>query len=182
MNPYEALPLYTHEIAAKYCNLANKADEPPHIFAIADSAFNEMMRNHQRQVAVISGESGAGKTESTKLFIRQLMDVSASSLIGGTGAAAAQRTRHPLEDRIIQLNPILEAFGNAQTVMNDNSSRFGKFLEVLYDDEENLQAMPVVGAQLSKYLLEKSRVTTQAAGESNFHIFYYLLSGLSPER
>ena len=83
---------------------------------------------------------------------------------------------------ILLLNPIFEAFGNARTTLNDNSSRFGKFLEVLYDDEENLQAMPVVGAQLSKYLLEKSRVTTQAAGESNFHIFYYLLSGLSPER
>ncbi|EGD79108.1 myosin [Salpingoeca rosetta] len=174
VNPYEDLSLYTAEQTATYCNVANKADHPPHIFAIADNAFGEMMRNHQRQVAVISGESGAGKTESTKLFIRHVMDVSARGILNT--ATPATRTRHPLEEKIIQLNPILESFGNAQTVMNDNSSRFGKFVELKFNESGVVQ-----GASLSHYLLEKARVVKQGPGERNFHIFEQLLSGLSQD-
>eukprot|EP00043_Microstomoeca_roanoka_P015316 m.153412 g.153412 ORF g.153412 m.153412 type:complete len:1145 (+) comp16232_c1_seq1:118-3552(+) len=177
VNPYQQLDLYTDEMSAKYCNVTSKADHPPHIFAIADAAYQEMMRLHQPQVAVISGESGAGKTESTKLFIRQVMDVSARGVLGGAGAPSfSSRSRHPLEEKIIRLNPILEAFGNAQTVMNDNSSRFGKFVELKFDDSGLVQ-----GAALSHYLLEKARVVQQGPGERNFHIFELVISGSPPE-
>eukprot|EP01147_Barroeca_monosierra_P010244 gene10244-2400_t len=169
VNPYEALPLYTSDLAAKYCSISSKADLPPHLYAIAVGAYNAMMRNYQPQVTVISGESGAGKTESTKHFMRQIM--TASSFRNG-GSDDGPREFHPVELKIIQTNPILEAFGNAQTVMNDNSSRFGKFIELKFNS-----LGLVMGASLSHYLLEKARVVQQGTGERNYHIFELLLAG-----
>ncbi|EDQ90868.1 uncharacterized protein MONBRDRAFT_20283, partial [Monosiga brevicollis MX1] len=161
VNPYRMLPLYTPAVQRKYMNMLQRSAQPPHLYAIADAAYNQMSRNATPQVAVISGESGAGKTESTKHFIRQIMEVSS-------------RGRHPIEAKIMACNPVLEAFGNAQTVMNDNSSRFGKFVELKFN---NLGQ--VFGASMSHYLLEKARVVSQGTGERNFHIFELLLEGTS---
>lgn len=178
-NPFQWLTLYTSEISNNYTNLHNKTDHPPHLYAIADNAFQSMARSGRPQVCVISGESGAGKTESAKQFIRQIMDVSARGLMGGAGAGAAvetgaERARHPVETKIIQQNPILEAFGNAQTVMNDNSSRFGKFIELKFNSK-NL----VSGAEMSHYLLEKARIVQQGPAERNFHIFGMIFAGMA---
>ncbi|XP_010185325.1 PREDICTED: unconventional myosin-VIIa-like, partial [Mesitornis unicolor] len=108
------------------------------------------------------GESGAGKTESTKLLLQHIMNLC--------------KGNSQLEQQILQVNPLLEAFGNAQTVMNDNSSRFGKYIQLRF------QKNTVRGAKLSEYLLEKSRVVQQDTGERNFHIFYYMFAGLSSEQ
>lgn len=121
-----------------------------------------MLRTHDNQCIVISGESGAGKTECTKLIVRHLINL-----------ARGQQT-NKLEDRILEVNPLLEAFGNAQTVMNSNSSRFGKYIELNFDLNGS-----VIGANISHYLLEKSRIVSHAFAERNFHVFYYLFAGLS---
>ena len=130
----------------------------------------------EMQVCVISGESGAGKTESAKLFIKHVIHLSQFSSSGTSegGGADASGTGQGLEDKIIQLNPLLEAFGNAQTLMNDNSSRFGKFIEIRFNT-----SAAITGATMKEYLLEKSRIMDQSDGERNFHIFYLLLSGVS---
>ena len=182
LNPFQWLQLYTSAISAKYTNIHNKTDQPPHLFAIADSAFHSMVRNGKAQVCVISGESGAGKTESAKQFVRQIMDVSARGVAHSAEdnptdeGPEHERARHPVEGKIIQQNPILEAFGNAQTVMNDNSSRFGKFIELKFNSK-NL----VCGAEMSHYLLEKARIVMQGPGERNYHIFSLMFSGMDRE-
>ncbi|CAL1536312.1 unnamed protein product [Lymnaea stagnalis] len=160
VNPFIALPIYTEEFVKMYMH-AMKADNPPHIFAVADQSYQMMMHNKHCQCIVISGESGAGKTESANLLVQQLTQL----------GKAPNRT---LEDRILQVNPLMEAFGNAKTVINDNSSRFGKYLEMFFTASSGT----VVGAKITEYLLEKSRVIHQAVGEQNFHIFYYLHDGL----
>nr|XP_022321566.1 myosin-IIIb-like isoform X3 [Crassostrea virginica] len=160
VNPFRPLVIYTEEYSLKYKN-AGKDDNPPHIFAVADQSYQSMMHNHKNQCIVISGESGAGKTESANLLVQQLTQL----------GKAANRT---LEDRILQVNPLMEAFGNAKTVINDNSSRFGKYLEMFFTNNGM-----VVGAKITEYLLEKSRVISQAVGEQNFHVFYYIYDGLS---
>ncbi|KJE89349.1 myosin IIIA, variant [Capsaspora owczarzaki ATCC 30864] len=124
-----------------------------------------MLRSKRSQCVIISGESGSGKTETTKHLVRQIVEISRAATI------------NKLEDRILQVNPLLEAFGNAQTSMNSNSSRFGKFIELGFDKNGS-----VVGASISHYLLEKSRVVGHAYGERNFHIFYYLLAGVQSSR
>ena len=169
------LGLYTNEVSAQYCNIHVKSDHPPHLFAIADSAYHAMVRSQRAQVCVISGESGAGKTESAKQFIRQIMDVSARGLMGGGAPSPGGhvRAKHPVEMKIIQQNPILEAFGNAKTVMNDNSSRFGKFIELQFGGKGT-----VIGAELQHYLLEKARIVMQGPGERNYHIFGMMFAGL----
>lgn len=133
---------------------------PPHIFAIASRAYFSMVHTGQDQCCVVSGESGSGKTEASNILVQQFMKL---------GCA---KTRS-LEEKILKLNPLMESFGNARTVINSNSSRFGKFLELHFTSDGR-----VVGAHLSEYLLEKSRVVSQARKERNFHIFYYLLAGL----
>ncbi|XP_052720135.1 myosin-IIIb-like isoform X3 [Crassostrea angulata] len=161
VNPFRPLVIYTEEYSLKYKN-ASKEDNPPHIFAVADQSYQSMMHNKKNQCIVISGESGAGKTESANLLVQQLTQL----------GKAANRN---LEDRILQVNPLMEAFGNAKTVINDNSSRFGKYLEMFFTNNGM-----VVGAKITEYLLEKSRVISQAIGEQNFHVFYYIYNGLSP--
>ncbi|CAF1090703.1 unnamed protein product [Adineta steineri] len=136
--------------------------KPPHVYALVDLVYRNVCHGiYNQQCCVISGESGSGKTESTKLFLKQLM-----YLCGGSSQ---------LEQQILQATPLLESFGNAQTVMNNNSSRFGKYIALKFVNGK------VIGAQISDYLLEKSRVVTQSPGERNFHIFYYLFDYLPPE-
>lgn len=165
VNPFKTVAIYGPDYAHKYTNTsASHGPLPPHIYWLADRSFSNMNRNQHSQVCVISGESGAGKTEAAKLFIKQvvLLSSSISSLSSN------------IEVKINMINPILEAFGNAQTNMNNNSSRFGKYVELLFNDMGS-----VIGASISHYLLEKSRVVLQASGEGSFHIFYYLLYGSS---
>uniref|UniRef100_A0A2C9JCM7 non-specific serine/threonine protein kinase n=1 Tax=Biomphalaria glabrata TaxID=6526 RepID=A0A2C9JCM7_BIOGL len=160
VNPFITLPIYTEEYIRRYIH-STKAEHPPHIFAVADQSYQMMTHNKHNQCIVISGESGAGKTESANLLVQQLTQL----------GKAPNRT---LEDRILQVNPLMEAFGNAKTVINDNSSRFGKYLEMFFTSSTGA----VVGAKITEYLLEKSRVIHQAVNEQNFHIFYYLHDGL----
>ena len=172
VNPFTDLGLFTPEVASRYVNIASASSVPPHIYAIADNAYSALIRDEVTQVCVISGESGAGKTESAKQFMRQVMDISAAG-VGGM-VISEHRRRHPIEVKLIATNPILEAFGNAQTVMNHNSSRFGKFIEVLFNDNGQ-----VAGGSLSHYLLEKGRIVKQNQNEGNFHIFKFLFAGCS---
>uniref|UniRef100_A0A671NG73 Unconventional myosin-VIIa-like n=1 Tax=Sinocyclocheilus anshuiensis TaxID=1608454 RepID=A0A671NG73_9TELE len=161
MNPYQMLPIYTAEQVDLYHG-RKLGELPPHIFAIADSCYYNMRRNKRNQCCIISGESGAGKTESTKLILQFL--------------AAVSGQHSWIEQQIIQANPVLEAFGNAKTIRNDNSSRFGKYVEVFFNKEGDIE-----GAHMEQYLLEKSRVCHQAPQERNYHIFYCMLSGMQSD-
>uniref|UniRef100_A0ABM0M8X5 Unconventional myosin-XVI-like n=1 Tax=Saccoglossus kowalevskii TaxID=10224 RepID=A0ABM0M8X5_SACKO len=163
VNPFKELPIYSSDASLMYKNIQDRKSKCPHIFAVADWSYQSLLRTGQPQCCVISGESGAGKTESCKYLIQHLL-------------TRAKSQENLLSSKIQQINPLLEAFGNAQTVMNDNSSRFGKFLELLFNFDGHVQ-----GAQIHEYLLEKSRVVYQSNGESNFHIFYLMFAGLSPD-
>lgn len=164
VNPYQPLPIYGQVHIKKY-QTASLSDTSPHIYGLAERAYRNMVDNKQAQSVIISGESGAGKTESAKLLLHYISSVS------GSGNKSAY-----IKEVILQCNPLLESFGNAKTVRNDNSSRFGKYLELYFDDK----GQPV-GGQTSNFLLEKTRVTFQQRGERNFHIFYSLLDGAWPE-
>ncbi|KAM8856823.1 myosin-IIIb isoform 4-T5 [Synchiropus picturatus] len=159
LNPFQNLSIYSPKFSKLYHGL-KRADNPPHIFATADAAYQGMMTFCKDQCIIISGESGAGKTESAHLIVQHL------TFLG----KANNRT---LREKILQVNPLVEAFGNACTAINDNSSRFGKYLEMKFTPTG-----AVIGAKISEYLLEKSRVIKQAIGEKNFHIFYYIYAGL----
>uniref|UniRef100_A0A3B4VIC1 Unconventional myosin-VIIa-like n=1 Tax=Seriola dumerili TaxID=41447 RepID=A0A3B4VIC1_SERDU len=162
VNPYQLLPIYTTDHVHMYTD-RRLGELPPHVFAIADSCFFNMRRNRKNQCCVISGESGAGKTESTKLMLQFL--------------AAVSGQHSWIEQQILEANPILEAFGNAKTIRNDNSSRFGKYIDVNFT-----KGGAIDGARVEQYLLEKSRVCHQAPEERNYHIFYYMLMGMSAEQ
>ncbi|KAM7173411.1 unconventional myosin-VI isoform 2-T3 [Macrochelys suwanniensis] len=161
VNPYFDIPkLYSLETIKKYQG-KSLGTLPPHVYAIADKAFRDMKVLKMSQSIIVSGESGAGKTENTKFVLRYLTESY------GTG--------QDIDERIVEANPLLEAFGNAKTVRNNNSSRFGKFVEIHFN-EKNL----VVGGFVSHYLLEKSRICVQGKEERNYHIFYRLCAG-APE-
>ncbi|XP_075683644.1 myosin-IIIa [Rhinoderma darwinii] len=163
VNPFRSLDLYSSQHSEIYTS-AKRTSNPPHIFAVADIAYQSMVTYHSDQCIVISGESGAGKTEGAHLLVQQL------TVLG----KANNRT---LQEKILQVNNLVEAFGNACTIINENSSRFGKYLEMKFTNNGT-----VVAAQISEYLLEKSRVVHQAIGEKNFHIFYYVYAGLSEKQ
>ncbi|KAJ1515938.1 hypothetical protein HMI54_012844 [Coelomomyces lativittatus] len=165
VNPYKRLPLYTEQAAWSYRG-KKKSELPPHIFSVADSAYHAMLLDKENQSILITGESGAGKTENTKKVIQYLALV----------ASRDSQLQGSLDQKIIQTNPILESFGNAQTVRNNNSSRFGKFIRIEFNTSGQIS-----GAYIEKYLLEKSRVTHQTSKERNYHIFYQLLRGADPE-
>ncbi|CAG8540266.1 21314_t:CDS:10 [Dentiscutata erythropus] len=167
VNPYQNFPIYTDEIIRYYKNRRHH-EMPPHIYAIADSAYHEMLQERRNQSILITGESGAGKTENTKRVIQYIAAIA--------GDSPNTKILGKLELQILQTNPILEAFGNALTIRNNNSSRFGKFIRI----EFNLSGQ-IVGANIERYLFEKSRVTYQTSEERNFHIFYQLLRGASPQ-
>ncbi|MBN3325575.1 MYO7A protein, partial [Atractosteus spatula] len=162
VNPYQLLPLYTADHVHRYTN-RRLGELPPHVFAIADSCYFNMRRNHKDQCCIISGESGAGKTESTKLMLQFL--------------AAVSGQHSWIEQQILEANPILEAFGNAKTIRNDNSSRFGKYIDIYFNKSGVIE-----GARVDQYLLEKSRVCRQAPEERNYHIFYCMLMGMTAEQ
>ncbi|XP_072331950.1 myosin-IIIb isoform X6 [Scyliorhinus torazame] len=159
LNPFQDLPIYTPEFSKLYHGV-KRCSNPPHIFATADAAYQGMVTCGKDQCIIISGESGAGKTESAHLIVQHL------TYLG-------KANNRVLREKILQVNPLVEAFGNACTAINDNSSRFGKYLEMKFTPTG-----AVMGAKISEYLLEKSRVIQQPASEKNFHIFYYIYAGL----
>ncbi|KAM7181051.1 myosin-9 isoform 1-T3 [Macrochelys suwanniensis] len=163
INPYKNLPIYSEEIVEMYKG-KKRHEMPPHIYAITDTAYRSMMQDREDQSILCTGESGAGKTENTKKVVQYLAHVASSH--------KSKKDQGELERQLLQANPILEAFGNAKTVKNDNSSRFGKFIRINFDVNGY-----IVGANIETYLLEKSRAIRQAKDERTFHIFYYLLSG-----
>ncbi|KAJ8251676.1 hypothetical protein GJAV_G00223910 [Gymnothorax javanicus] len=170
INPYKNLPIYSEEIVEMYKG-KKRHEMPPHIYAITDTAYRSMMQDREDQSILCTGESGAGKTENTKKVIQYLAHV-ASSHKTKKDQTSAVLSHGELEKQLLQANPILEAFGNAKTVKNDNSSRFGKFIRINFDVNGY-----IVGANIETYLLEKSRAIRQARDERAFHIFYYLLTG-----
>ncbi|XP_043294921.1 unconventional myosin-VI isoform X4 [Cervus elaphus] len=162
VNPYFDIPkIYSSDTIKSYQG-KSLGTMPPHVFAIADKAFRDMKVLKMSQSIIVSGESGAGKTENTKFVLRYLTESY------GTG--------QDIDDRIVEANPLLEAFGNAKTVRNNNSSRFGKFVEIHFNEKSS-----VVGGFVSHYLLEKSRICVQGKEERNYHIFYRLCAGASED-
>uniref|UniRef100_A0A452J0N2 Myosin motor domain-containing protein n=1 Tax=Gopherus agassizii TaxID=38772 RepID=A0A452J0N2_9SAUR len=172
INPYKWLPVYNPEVVNAYKG-KRRSEAPPHIFSIADNAYNDMLRNRENQSMLITGESGAGKTVNTKRVIQYFATVAA---LGEPGKKSVSMQGGTLEDQIIQANPALEAFGNAKTLRNDNSSRFGKFIRIHFGTTGKLSS-----ADIEIYLLEKSRVIFQQPGERSYHIFYQILSGKKAE-
>ncbi|XP_008115398.2 myosin-10 isoform X13 [Anolis carolinensis] len=166
INPYKNLPIYTEQIVEMYRG-KKRHEMPPHIYAISEAAYRSMLQDREDQSILCTGESGAGKTENTKKVIQYLAHVASSHK-----ARKDHNIPGELERQLLQANPILEAFGNAKTVKNDNSSRFGKFIRINFD-----VAGYIVGANIETYLLEKSRAIRQAKDERTFHIFYQLLVG-----
>ncbi|KRZ80069.1 Myosin heavy chain, non-muscle, partial [Trichinella papuae] len=175
INPYEKLPIYTEAIIEMYKG-QKRHEVPPHVFAIADTAYRNMLQERDDQSILCTGESGAGKTENTKKVIQYLTYVAGTSRTSKSGTSQAVNTRGELEQQLLQANPILEAFGNAKTVKNDNSSRFGKFIRINFD-----MSGFICGANIESYLLEKSRANRQAKDERSFHIFYQFLQGTTEE-
>eukprot|EP00124_Ichthyophonus_hoferi_P002174 Ihof_evm4s138 gene=Ihof_evmTU4s138 len=165
INPYKRLPIYTTAVVNAYKG-KRRQELPPHVYSIADRAFRDMLQDRENQSILITGESGAGKTENTKKVIQYLATIA-------SGSSSGQGT---LEKQLLQCNPVLEAFGNAKTIKNDNSSRFGKFIRIEFDGSGVIS-----GGNIETYLLEKSRAVTQGAEERNFHIFYQLLKSATPE-
>nr|DBA27447.1 TPA: hypothetical protein GDO54_007938 [Pyxicephalus adspersus] len=174
VNPYKWLPVYNPEVVAGYRG-KKRQEAPPHIFSISDNAYQFMLTDRDNQSILITGESGAGKTVNTKRVIQYFATIAA---IGDKKPKEAQpgKIQGTLEDQIIQANPLLEAFGNAKTVRNDNSSRFGKFIRIHFGTTGKLSS-----ADIETYLLEKSRVTFQLSAERSYHIFYQIMSNKRPE-
>uniref|UniRef100_A0A7M4EWM8 Unconventional myosin-Ib n=1 Tax=Crocodylus porosus TaxID=8502 RepID=A0A7M4EWM8_CROPO len=164
LNPYRSLPIYSPEKVEEYRN-RNFYELSPHIFALSDEAYRSLRDQDKDQCILITGESGAGKTEASKLVMSYV------AAVCGKGAEVNQ-----VKEQLLQSNPVLEAFGNAKTVRNDNSSRFGKYMDIEFDFKGD-----PLGGVISNYLLEKSRVVKQPRGERNFHIFYQILSGGSED-
>ena len=168
VNPYTPLPIYGRDYINMYKG-RSREDTKPHIFAIADEAFRNLVDEGTNQSILVTGESGAGKTENTKKVIQYLASVATSDT---PRAKAGSRQRSNLSEQILRANPILEAFGNAQTVRNNNSSRFGKFIRIEFG-----RSGQIAGAFIDWYLLEKSRVVRLSSHERNYHVFYQLLRG-----
>ncbi|XP_066277717.1 myosin-7-like isoform X1 [Branchiostoma lanceolatum] len=173
INPYARLPIYKNEVIALYRS-RRRMDVPPHLFAIADEAYRNMLEDRDNQSILITGESGAGKTENTKKVIAYFANVAALGEVRGGGGFGGKKAT--LEDQVVQTNPVLEAFGNAKTNRNNNSSRFGKFIRIHFGGKGKL-----AGADIETYLLEKSRVISQMPGERCYHVFYQLVSGAFPQ-
>ena len=162
VNPYKRYPLYTHRVCKIYLG-KRRNEAPPHLWAIAEGAYRNMLANKKDNAMLITGESGAGKTENTKKVITYLAMVA-------TGSGKKVEKKVSLEDQIVATNPILESYGNAKTARNDNSSRFGKFIRIHFTQSGRL-----AGCDIVSYLLEKSRITEQQEVERSYHIFYQLL-------
>uniref|UniRef100_A0A493TGP4 Myosin VB n=1 Tax=Anas platyrhynchos platyrhynchos TaxID=8840 RepID=A0A493TGP4_ANAPP len=161
INPYEQLPIYEQDVIYAYSG-QNMGDMDPHIFAVAEEAYKQMARDEKNQSIIVSGESGAGKTVSAKYAMRFFATV---------GGSASETN---IEAKVLASSPIMEAIGNAKTTRNDNSSRFGKYIQIGFDKRYH-----IIGANMRTYLLEKSRVVFQAEDERNYHIFYQLCASAS---
>lgn len=177
INPFKHINIYDIEHHEYYYSNTNKNTTtskqiPPHIFWTANEAYIRMCASKRLQCIVISGESGSGKTESTKLIVQHIIYLCSSTTT--TTHSKTNIIQNELQTKILDVNYLLEAFGNAQTSMNSNSSRFGKYLKMNFTLDGN-----IVGAKIYDYLLEKSRVVAHGVGERNYHIFYYLFHGLS---
>ncbi|XP_054616565.1 unconventional myosin-X isoform X2 [Dunckerocampus dactyliophorus] len=172
VNPYQSLPGLYERPAIELYSRHHLGEIPPHIFAVANECYRSLWRRPHNHCVLISGESGAGKTESTKLILKFLSAMSQHSL----EVSSRERTSH-VEEALLESGPIMEAFGNAKTVYNNNSSRFGKFVQLHFNQKGNIQ-----GGRIVDYLLEKNRVVRQNQGERNYHIFYALLAGASDQQ
>ncbi|XP_078501043.1 myosin-6 [Lissotriton helveticus] len=170
VNPYKWLPVYDSDVVSAYRG-KKRSEAPPHIFSISDNAYQYMLTDRENQSVLITGESGAGKTVNTKRVIQYFASIAATS-----DRKKETANKGTLEDQIIQANPALEAFGNAKTLRNDNSSRFGKFIRIHFGATGKLAS-----ADIETYLLEKSRVVFQLKSERDYHIFYQILSNKKPE-
>ncbi|XP_018428536.1 PREDICTED: myosin-3-like isoform X1 [Nanorana parkeri] len=173
VNPYKWLPVYNPEVVNAYRG-KKRQEAPPHIFSISDNAYQFMLTDRENQSILITGESGAGKTVNTKRVIQYFATIAAVADVKKKESTSG--IKGTLEDQIIQANPLLEAFGNAKTIRNDNSSRFGKFIRIHFGTTGKLSS-----ADIETYLLEKSRVTFQLLAERSYHIFYQILSNKKPE-
>ncbi|KAM9371172.1 myosin-1B isoform 3-T3 [Phaethornis superciliosus] len=173
VNPYKWLPVYNPEVVLAYRG-KKRQEAPPHIFSISDNAYQFMLTDRENQSVLITGESGAGKTVNTKRVIQYFATIAASG--EKKKEETSGKMQGTLEDQIISANPLLEAFGNAKTVRNDNSSRFGKFIRIHFGATGKLAS-----ADIETYLLEKSRVTFQLKAERSYHIFYQIMSNKKPE-
>ncbi|KAJ7987385.1 hypothetical protein DPEC_G00325940 [Dallia pectoralis] len=171
VNPYKWLPVYDQSVVNAYRG-KKRTEAPPHVFSVSDNAYQYMLSDRENQSVLITGESGAGKTVNTKRVIQYFASIAAAP----GKKSAAEEKKGTLEDQIIQANPALEAFGNAKTIRNDNSSRFGKFIRIHFGVTGKLAS-----ADIETYLLEKSRVTFQLKAERDYHIFYQILSQKKPE-
>ena len=163
INPYKTLPIYGPSAIRQYRTAHSAHQSPsPHVYSLAHTAYTALLTTGRPQSIVIAGESGAGKTEATKLVLQYMAELS------GAG--------DDIEQQLLECNPIVEAFGNAKTIKNNNSSRFGKWIEVWFNDKYK-----IAGSRISQYLLERSRVVLQSEGESNFHIFTALINGCTAD-
>ncbi|CAF3451696.1 unnamed protein product [Rotaria socialis] len=170
INPYKRLPIYTMKVVLMYRG-KKRTEVPPHLYAISDNAYSNMLRERENQSMLITGESGAGKTENTKKVIQYFALVAAASAKKDEG-----KKTMTLEDQIVSANPVLEAYGNAKTTRNNNSSRFGKFIRIHFGSSGK-----IAGADIEVYLLEKARVIFQQPAERNYHIFYQMCSSAFPD-
>ncbi|CCD23018.1 myosin 2 NDAI_0A08650 [Naumovozyma dairenensis CBS 421] len=171
-NPFDRMDqLYSQDMIQAYSG-KRRGEMEPHLFAIAEEAYSLMKHDKQNQTIVVSGESGAGKTVSAKYIMRYFASVEEENS-SNMGNLQHQAEMSETEEKILATNPIMEAFGNAKTTRNDNSSRFGKYLEILFDKETS-----IIGAKIRTYLLERSRLVYQPKSERNYHIFYQILAGL----
>jgi myosin-7 len=157
-NPYKAIPMFTPEWVEKYYTASAGSTLEPHVYELANNAYKQMMENNEDQSVVISGESGAGKTEETKLTLQFIAEVAKDPSLAGAGK--------PPEQLLLMSSPIMEAMGNAKTVRNNNSSRFGKYMQIMFNSKGK-----IMGGETIKYLLEKSRIITAGGGERNYHVF-----------
>ncbi|KAI9187712.1 Myosin type-2 heavy chain 1 [Blastocladiella emersonii ATCC 22665] len=185
MNPFQRVQLYTPDVVRAYSG-KRRGELEPHLFAVAEDAFRGMIRDKKNQSIIVSGESGAGKTVSAKYIMRYFATADASDS-GSAGAefdggalmsptvlasSADANGMSEVETQVLATNPIMESFGNAKTTRNDNSSRFGKYIELLFDGQSK-----IIGARVRTYLLERSRVVYQPETERNYHVFYQLVAG-----
>ncbi|KAJ5474825.1 hypothetical protein N7475_004391 [Penicillium sp. IBT 31633x] len=172
-NPFARVDsLYVPQMVQVYAG-KHRASQAPHLFAIAEEAFADMLRDGKNQTIVVSGESGAGKTVSAKYIMRYFATRESSDQPGKYTTSRADAISET-EEQILATNPVMEAFGNAKTTRNDNSSRFGKYIEIMFDERTN-----IIGAKIRTYLLERSRLVFQPLKERNYHIFYQLVAGAS---
>ena len=172
VNPFKMLEIFTPEKLEEYKE-HGASGKPPHIWSIADSAYRAMVGSGESQAVIISGESGAGKTEATKLILQYVAEVSGKAPPGTGQGDEDDEEGDGLEQQILQANPVMEALGNAKTMRNNNSSRFGKLIQI-----DMSAGGAIVGGSIINYLLEKSRVVWQQQGERNYHVFYQVLHSL----